>query len=149
MKYLLIIPILITAIALFMVVKNVKMPSGLGVKDGKLADLPKSPNAVSSFTEDPKKRVEPLQFKTSLSDAKERIKKALLAYGDIEIKSETDNYIYAVSSTSMMRYHDDLEFLFDEKNGVVHFRSASRVGYSDMGMNRKRYDRLAQLFDNN
>jgi uncharacterized protein (DUF1499 family) len=146
MKILLIIPALIAATALFMVVKNSLTPSNLGVTEGKLAPVPKSPNAVSSQTDDPEKRVAPFPFKADLHTTKASIKQVLRAYGNIDIKSETEDYIHAVNTTPKMKFNDDLEFYFNEKEGVVHFRSASRTGYSDMGLNRERYNALMELF---
>jgi uncharacterized protein (DUF1499 family) len=45
-----------------------------------------------------------------------------------------------------MRFHDDLEFYFDDENKFVHFRSSSRIGYSDMGLNRARYKSLMESY---
>lgn len=129
-----------------MVVKNLTVPLGLGVNNGKLFGVPKSPNAVSSFSEDLEKYVEPFKFKSDLISTKASIKKALEGYGNIEIKSESDKYIYAVSKTKI-GFRDDLEFLFDEQKKVVYFRSASRVGYYDMGLNKKRYEKLVELYE--
>ena len=139
--------VLVAAVMIFMLVKNTKTPAGLGVNNGKLAPMPASPNAVSSQTEDMEKMVDPFPFKEGLKETKEVIKKALLAYGNIEIHVEEQKYFHAVSTTSTMKYHDDLEFYFDEQAGLVHFRSASRVGYSDMGLNRERYNRLIDLYN--
>lgn len=57
------------------------------------------------------------------------------------IKDEK-NYIHAVFKTGGMKFKDDAEFYFDERNKLIHFRSASRVGYSDIGLNRKRYNKI-------
>jgi uncharacterized protein (DUF1499 family) len=145
MKILIVMVSIFTLIALFMVVKNMKIPSDLGVNQGKLAPMPKSPNAVSSQSDDPEKKVAPIPFKGDISKSKEGIKKALEAYGNIRIITEEENYIHAVSTTPTMKYHDDLEFYFDEKSAVIHYRSASRIGYSDMGLNRERYERLIEI----
>lgn len=145
MKILLIIVSLLALTVLFMVIKNMKTPSDLGVEQGKLAPMPKSPNAVSSQSEDPEKKVEPIPFKGDLNESKEWIKKALEAYGNIKIVADEESYIHAVSTTSTMKYHDDLEFYFDDKTALIHYRSASRIGYSDMGLNRERYERLMEL----
>lgn len=146
MKFIFIISVLVAAAAIFMIAKNTMTPSGLGVKNGQLAPMPNSPNAVSSQTKDEKKKVEPFPFKGNLKATKDAVKRMLLTYGNIEIRTKEINYIHAVSTTPLMRYHDDLEFYFDEKAGLVHFRSASRIGYSDMGLNRERYNRLMALY---
>lgn len=145
MKILIVILLIITLIVLFMVRKNLKTPANLGVVGGKLASMPKSPNAVSSQSDDPEKKIEPIPFIGDLNESKEKILKALLAYGNMKIVTDDNNYIHAVNTTGKMKYHDDLEFYFDEKLELIHFRSASRIGYSDMGLNRKRYDSLLEL----
>ena len=141
------IVVTIIAVVIFMLWKNTTIPSGLGVHNEKMAPLPTSPNAVSSQTTDEEKKVTPFSFKGDIQETKEAIKQALLAYKNIEIYAEDQNYIHAISTTSTMKYHDDLEFYFDEQAGLVHFRSASRVGYSDMGLNRERYNRLKNLYN--
>ncbi len=146
MKLIAVILVLIAATVIFLIVQNTTMPSGLGVKNGQLSPVPKSPNAVSSQTSDEKKKVEPLPFKGDLRETKDAVKRILRTYGNIEIQAEEINYLHAVSTTPTMRFHDDLEFYFDEKAGLVHIRSASRTGYSDMGLNRERYKRLTTLY---
>ena len=141
------IVVTIIAVVIFMLWKNTTIPSGLGVRNEKMAPLPTTPNAVSSQTADEEKKVTPFPFKGDIQQTKEAIKQALLAYKNIEIYAEDQNYIHAISTTGTMKYHDDLEFYFDEQAGLVHFRSASRVGYSDMGLNRERYNRLKDLYD--
>ena len=146
MKILVIIAVVAVALGLVMAWQNMKIPSGLGVIDGKLSMLPKTPNAVSSQTDDSKRRVAPFQFKDDLVTTRRAILESLARHGDMKILEDGERYIHAVSTTRFMKFHDDLEFFFDENSGVVHFRSASRVGYSDLGMNRKRYEQLVRLY---
>ena len=146
MKTIIIILVILGVLPLPLVVKNSKVPSDLGVINGKLAEMPKSPNAVSSQTDDPEKMVDPFPFRGDLTSSRERIIKILQKLDNIEILTEKEIYIHAVSTTHRMKYRDDLEFYFDEKAGLVHYRSASRVGYSDMGLNRERYNSLLKLY---
>ena len=60
--------------------------------------------------------------------------------------SNDGDYIYAISTTRRMKFKDDLEFFFDEQAELIHFRSASRVGYSDRGLNRDRYNELSKRY---
>lgn len=149
MKLLIVASVLVLVVVVFMAMKNTRTPSGLGLFDGRLAPVPKSPNAVSSQTDDATKRVAPFPFKGSLENTRTEIKKALEAYGNIVVQSEKANYLHAVSTTKWLRFKDDLEFLFDETARMVHFRSASRVGYSDLGMNKKRYQALMKRYTTN
>lgn len=114
----------------------------LGVEDGKLCPLGNKPNAVSSQTSDPDRRVDALPFKESTEQTMLALKGAVESYGHFEIQEETEDYLYVVFSTPVMKFRDDTEFWLDEQTKLVQFRSASRAGHSDMGMNRKRYDAL-------
>lgn len=127
--------------------QNSKPQVALGMKCDAFYEIPTKPNCVSTQTSQEDKRVEPLPFKESLEASKDAIKKAFEAYGSIEIKEENANYIYAVATTGTMKYRDDIEIYFDEEKKEVHYRSASRAGYSDMGLNRNRYDAIAKSYN--
>ena len=62
----------------------------------------------------------------------------------MRIEAADDNYLHAVATTRIMRFKDDLEFLLDRDAGTIGVRSASRVGYSDLGANRDRVESLRQ-----
>ena len=111
-------------------------PSNLGVTDGKLAPCPGTPNCVSSQSDDPQFQVEPLPT-TSIAE----IKKIVEAMERTKIIEETDNYLYAEFTSKLMGYVDDVEFYLDSNN-VMHVRSASRLGKSDLGVNRKRVEEI-------
>mgnify|MGYP001255386589 CR=1 FL=1 len=140
--------LLMIAIILFGVMTyfNLSDPVGLGIKEKKLADLPKTPNAVSSQTDEEARFVAPLPFKGDLQASMERVKAILDDMDRFFIHEESETYIHAIAVTPMMRYRDDVEFFFDEEASLIHFRSASRIGYSDKGMNRKRYEAIAKIY---
>ena len=70
------------------------------------------------------------------------LKKRILDYPRTNIITENPDYIYAEFTSFLFRFVDDVEFYFDEKNKTLHFRSASRLGSGDLGVNRKRVDAL-------
>lgn len=135
-------------LGLLMFLKNQKIPRTIGLREGKLAPLPSSPNAVSSQTDIKASYVDPLEFKEDLSASRSAVLKALQQYDGATIMTEFPDYIHAVCTTRRLRFKDDLEFYFDEQEKKIHFRSASRVGYSDMGVNKKRYLLLAKRYTN-
>ncbi len=92
-----------------------KTPSNLGVTAGKLAPLPKSPNAVSSQTENAERRVPPFPFKGTLEESKSAVLKILSEYGNMSVISSDGDYIHAISTTRRMKFKDDLEFFFDKQ----------------------------------
>ena len=139
------ITILLAAIFGYAYYQNSQVPT-LGVTQGKLKALSKKPNNVSSQTEIADKKVATLAFKESQASTMQALKQAVSAYGGGTIEKETNDYLYVIFTTSLMKYHDDVEFWLDSKNEEVHFRSASRTGYSDMGLNRQRYDKISALY---
>ena len=144
---LILVPIVLTALALMLIVQNSRMPVNLGVSAGRLAPLPATPNAVSSQTDQKKQQVDPLPFIGDLQQTKQTLLLAIDSYpGKSQVISATDTYIHCVFSTPRLRFKDDVEFFLDAGDRLVHFRSASRSGYSDRGMNRKRYEELASLY---
>ena len=64
---------------------------------------------------------------------------------DWEVTLDTDVFVQAVAITPLMRYRDDVQLLYVPEEGLVHVRSSSRLGYSDMGANRKRVEDLREL----
>jgi len=116
-----------------------KRPSNLGVKAGKLAPCPDTPNCVSSQSEDSEHAIKPLPY-TSIAD----LKKVVEQMERTTIIEETENYLYAEFKSRLMGFVDDVEFHKDEVNQVVQVRSASRLGKSDLGVNRKRVESIRQ-----
>ena len=123
------------------------VPKNIYVQNGKLAPCPKSPNCVSSQSDslDEKHYMNAWSF-SDINEAKSKVKNAIVAFGNAKILKEEDDYIHAVFITGFWRYKDDVEFYFDSSNGLIHFRSASRLGYGDMGVNRKRMQKLEMLY---
>ncbi|MGK7917122.1 MAG: DUF1499 domain-containing protein [Prochloraceae cyanobacterium] len=116
-----------------------KRPDNLGVKDGQLAPCPGTPNCVSTQSQDPKAKIAPLA-KVSIAE----LKKVIESMERTTIIEETDNYLYAEFKSQLMGYVDDVEFYLDPNENVVHVRSASRLGKSDLGVNRKRVETIRE-----
>ena len=112
-------------------------PSNLGAKDGKLTACPGTPNCVNSQSDDPQSRIEPLPAK-SIAE----VKKVVEGMERTTIVEETDNYLYAEFKSKLMGYVDDVEFYLDPNADAVQVRSASRLGKSDLGVNRKRVEEI-------
>jgi uncharacterized protein (DUF1499 family) len=141
---LIIVLIILAGIVIF--IQNTKPHIVLGLENGKLHEIPNKKNAVSTDTSFSDKRITPMPFKENPEDTKAALKKALDSYGGIAIMKEENNYIYAIATTPGMKFHDDMEIHFDEADRMIHFRSASRAGYSDMGLNRQRYDKIVGFY---
>lgn len=141
-----ILGVMIAVMISIMAFKNNQVPTGLGVNEGILSPVPDSPNGVSTQTEVEEKKVEPLPFIGDLEASKERILEAVKAYGKHHVKVKRGQYLHIVFKTGTMQYKDDAEFYFDVEEGLIHFRSASRIGHSDMGLNRERYEAIRNLY---
>jgi uncharacterized protein (DUF1499 family) len=120
-----------------------KRPANLGVKDGRLAPCKRTPNCVSSQA-DPADRehyIAPIAFRGSMQD----LRRAVESMERATVISAERNYLYAEFRTKLMRYVDDVELYYDEKQGMVHVRSASRLGRRDFGVNRNRIEALRRI----
>ena len=117
-----------------------------GLVDGRLRPCPSTPNCVNSEDVGKPSYVEPLLFKTSPENSWKIVKSAIQDMGG-KIELENDGYLHATFMTAVFRFVDDVELRMDEKNAVIQVRSASRVGRSDMGLNRKRVSKLRALFN--
>ena len=125
----------------------VRASAEVGLRDGKLSECPDSPNCVSSQTEMKGHTIEPLSYKGSFIDAKQALLLIIFSLPRTKIITDNDRYIHVTFTSRIMRFVDDVEFLFDDTNKKIHVRSASRVGYSDMGVNRKRVENLRKLLN--
>ena len=114
-------------------------PTSLGAQNNQLAACPDSPNCVSSFDTRESHTIEPLQG--SLDD----VRSALAQMPRATVITQNGDYLYAEFTSRLMGFGDDVEFLADTSQGIVHVRSASRLGYSDMGVNRERVESIRGL----
>jgi uncharacterized protein (DUF1499 family) len=111
-----------------------------------LKPCPKTPNCVSTQASHPDKRMDPIPYQGSLETARSTLLR-ILERPRVEVVDNAEFYLHAVFTTRIMRYRDDVEFLFDPAANLIHFRSASRVGRSDLGTNRRRMKALTQDFE--
>ena len=131
---------------LAMMVSLSSEPSNLGVVDGRLTPCPASPNCVSSQATDADHRMEPIRFAGTSDEALQRVKKLVEQMPRTKIVTLEDDYLHAEFRSAVFRFVDDVEFVVDPEARRVHFRSASRVGYSDMGANRRRMEKIRAAF---
>lgn len=121
----------------------------LGVNNGQLAVCSNKPNCVSSQAEDRQHYIDPLLFTGDLVNAREAVLAILEKTKRVNLVTHEKNYLHAEFTSAVFRFVDDVEFYFLEDSPnltSIHIRSASRVGYSDMGVNRKRMEAIrAQL----
>ena len=108
----------------------------IGLEEGRLRQCPSSPNCVCSESEkDDMHFIKPLRVADDTADFQEIATQAIRTMGG-RIELESASFIHATFQTPIFRFKDDLELRFVENR--MEIRSASRVGYSDLGANRKR-----------
>lgn len=119
-----------------------KRPNNLGVRDGKLAQCPNTPNCVSSQSSDTEHSIEALTYNSTPAEAIADLKTVIQGMKKTKIITESKNYLYVEFTSAIMGFVDDVEFYVDEAAKVIHVRSASRLGQSDLGVNRKRIETI-------
>ncbi|MGB5398403.1 MAG: DUF1499 domain-containing protein [Gammaproteobacteria bacterium] len=123
--------------------------SKLGIENGQLKECPTTPNCVNSQANDKKHFIEPIFITGPPLEAKNHILNILKELKQSKIIVVEHNYIRAEFTSRVFRFVDDVEFYFpdpESKEGVIHVRSASRVGHSDLGVNRKRIELIRSKF---
>ena len=113
---------------------------------GPLTPCPASPNCVSSQTADPGHKMAAMPYTGTEQAAMERLAAILAAMPRVQIVERREHYLHAVFVSKVFRFKDDVEFVTDDAAKVIHFRSASRLGYSDFGANRKRMEDISRRF---
>ena len=128
-------------------------PSDLGLKDGRLKPPARTPNSVSSqadlYPDHPQAQyaaIAPLEYQGDAKTAMTKLVRVVQAQPGTVIVSQTDGYLYAQSTTRLLRFTDDVEFWLDTANQKVHVRSASRIGRKDFGVNRQRIETIRAQF---
>ncbi|MFH1153789.1 MAG: DUF1499 domain-containing protein [Pseudomonadota bacterium] len=111
-----------------------------------LAPCPDRPNCVSSLSPDREHHIQAMVYDSDPGGALERIRAIIESMPGASIVEHETGYLHAEFRTRLFRFVDDVEFRVDDKHQVIHVRSASRVGYSDLGVNRKRVEEIRSRF---
>ena len=123
-------------------------PGTLGINNGGLSPCPDSPNCVSSRSSNPEQFIAQFSYDISTEQAQLQLVHILQKMPRANVVTNTPGYIYVESRSMIFGFIDDTEFLFDEEKMVIHIRSSSRLGYSDMGVNRSRIEKIRYQFNN-
>lgn len=119
-----------------------KRPTNIGVQSEQLIPCPGTPNCVNSQSQNSQQKIQPLTYNSTPAEAMADLKKVVQNLERTKIVTETENYLYAEFTSKLMGFVDDVEFLLDDSAKVIHVRSASRLGESDLGVNRKRIETI-------
>lgn len=137
---------LLAGILLLTVTSCTSGPPQIDRSSGRLHRCPKAPACLCSEYDGGKSAVEPLAFTGEPELAWAMVRTAVEEIGG-NIEECDDRYLWATFRSRVIGFVDDLELRLVANQQIIHVRSASRVGYSDLGVNRKRLDRLRARFD--
>lgn len=111
----------------------------------RLRACPSSPNCVSTQAQDAGHAIEPIRYRKSRAEVKEALKEVIRSLPRAKLVEEDESYLHYEFTSLLLRFVDDVEFLFDDESKTIHFRSASRTGYGDLGVNRARMEQVRAL----
>lgn len=114
---------------------------------GTLAPCDGGPHCVSSRSEDPDRRVEPLRYTGPREDARARLIAVLAEEPAFTLVHNEPEDLHVEVTTRWMRYVDDLEFQFAPREPRIEVRSSSRIGWYDFETNRTRVERIRAAFE--
>ena len=114
----------------------------------RLSPCPDSPNCVNSQSTDPARFIQPLRYTGDLADARQKLIDLLKDSKRTRLIQVETDYIHVEFRSLIFNFVDDVEFYFPSGDRIIHVRSASRTGYYDFGVNRKRVERLRARFEN-
>lgn len=155
MRFLILFILAIAIVALLLIITGQagllkgKAPDDLGLKEGKLKRPSRTSNSVTSqadlWPDHPQLAYSSMvPFKTTGDGSAEmkKIAEALQAIPRTIIIKQEPGYIYAQSTTALLKFTDDVEFTLDASKGIIDVRSASRLGQKDFGVNRARIEAI-------
>ena len=115
-----------------------------GQEESVLRPCPDSPNCVSTEARESSQRVSPFRLKSTSPEAWQSVRDLVSAMPRTVVVTATDTYLHAESRSRLWKFVDDLELSLSPADGWIQVRSASRVGYSDLGVNRRRVEALRE-----
>jgi uncharacterized protein (DUF1499 family) len=141
----------INIVALFLIVMSAVACAGRAQESrskipADLAPCPDSPNCVSTKSTDAGRAMPPLTYLKSAEESMERLVAVVREMKRAVIVSATPSYLHVEFRSALFRFVDDVQFVLDDSARVIHFRSASRTGYYDFGVNRKRMQEISDLY---
>jgi uncharacterized protein (DUF1499 family) len=124
----------------------------LGISDGQLKPCPESPNCVSSQATDKQHTIAPIVFNGTVKQAQTQLLTVINTWDRSKVIVVKEDYIRVEFTSAIMRFIDDVEFYFptlsmakdNTEKTVIQVRSASRIGESDLGVNRERIEKITE-----
>lgn len=112
-----------------------------------LIPCPSSPNCVSTHAQDEGHAIVPFRYQKTRIETQEALKATIRLLPRAKLVEEDETYLHYEFTSLLLRFVDDVEFLLDDETKTIHFRSASRTGRSDFGVNRRRMEDIRKLIE--
>ena len=139
--------LVLVLVALAVMGQRSRSGSAPGLDGGRLTRCADRPNCVGSeYPDDEAHLVAPLSYSDGQREAARAALAGIIADMGGDLVVDESSYLTATFRSRVFGFVDDLEIRFDTEMPIIHLRSASRVGYSDRGVNRKRVKRLRTTF---
>jgi uncharacterized protein (DUF1499 family) len=142
---------IIMCVCIFLFGCMISKTSNLAVKvtagKNRLAPCPKSPNCVSSKGPMDEHHIQPLHYTGNKEAAYQKLVTLISSHQRARIVAKEANYLKAKFRSAILEFVDDVKFLFSADQPVIDVRSASRVGYYDFGMNRRRIEDIRKRWN--
>ena len=117
-------------------------PETVGLRDNSLQNCGSKPNCVCSLQNDSAHGIAPFQIRENVNSSMEKLSKIIRSMNGARIIFSREDYLYAEFKTSFFGFIDDVEFHVNKSANRIEVRSASRLGYSDLGLNRSRVESI-------
>lgn len=134
--------------SMFLTACSGSRPDNIGIVNLKLTACPESPNCVSSDSIDKEHHVPAFKLEKAAELVWLDVKAYLQMQQNMQIISQTADYMHIESTSSLMRFVDDFELHLRKRDGIIAVRSASRLGHSDFGVNKQRIEDLYLYLSN-
>jgi uncharacterized protein (DUF1499 family) len=144
MKLIVITIITVALVSLAMLwIANKRLPSSIGLENGQFVPCSNTPNCVSSESTRSDQYIKPYDI-SGVEHPLALIRSIALSIPKAKIISDQENYLHITFRSKIFSFVDDAEFYYDRDKEIIQVRSAARVGYSDLGVNRKRVEWIRQ-----
>ncbi len=136
----------LTTLLLFFGCSGDPAPRSAVLEEGNPLPCPDKPNSVSTRSADPARRMEALPFVGTREETRNRILGIVRGMKRSEVVQVSDSTVHVLFRSRLFRFVDDVVFLLDGSERLVHFRSASRVGTCDFGVTRRRMEEVSRRY---
>ena len=124
-----------------------KTPSYVGVTNGRLTPaFAAKPNNITTYEAGAYPKEAPLQYQGEMTAAKTRLIAIVTVMPRTKLITDEGNYLHFTFQSRLLRFVDDIEFLFEDETKQIHFRAAARSGYSDLNVNQQRMAEIRAAF---